>query len=795
MRRLVAGLDLGSTGVKVLVADEDGTELLVRQLPTPWRDGPGGTTDMDADQLIATLRNLLSSAADDLRTRPPVRDAVVEAIAISGMGETGFLIDSHGVAAAPGFAWFDPRGHRQIDGIPKHLRTQFAGRTGLPVGAQVPVAKLLYLRESGLGLGRLRWFNLPEYVAASLGAREVSEYSLASRTGLLDQDTGLPWTEMLDYLGVNGDFIPPLVDAGTVLGAATASWLPQSFVGARVTVAGHDHLVSAISGGTIPDDRYHVSMGTAEVLLRVLDQPIPFEAREQLSRYLINSVRHVVPGKHVVVAGVKTGLLMRRALQLGGISDKKGRDKLDDIAHALPLAGRLSPDAIEVRGARNDDGVLALTVRADGVSPAELFNAVLRHGNDEIGRLVHALDDVIPAARSTLLTGGWAGMKSVQRARSDVLPEVTVSHRGQETGYGAALFAARLLPHHVGAQPERFTATGNAPANQPPAQTLDRQRRDEAETPTATPLPHRNRNTSMNELNTLERRGMAAISTPSGRMLIVAADQRNGMKAVMTDASDGPDSVTAEQLADAKSDLVRYLGNHAPAILLDPQVALPRVVDDSTLARNTALVVGMDASGFETVDGLRYTRYVEDVTARGVRELGGDVAKMLFYIRPDRQSADSRVGDEIRDLVKSCQEEGLLLIVEVLTYRLDNETEEDYQAAFPRLVVDAARIAVECGAKVLKLPYPGSAQASAAVTAASAGVPWAVLSAGVDHQTFIQQVEVAVANGASGAMAGRSLWKDSLAVSPEVREHLLTSRALPRLRELAHVVDGGSPHT
>ena len=722
-RRLVAGLDLGSTGVKVLVADEDGTELLVRQHPTPWRDGPGGTTDMDAGQLIATLRSLLSSVADDLRTRPPVRDAVVEAIAISGMGETGFLIDSHGVAAAPGFAWFDPRGRRQIDGIPKHLRTQFAGRTGLPAGAQVPVAKLLYLRESGLGLGRLRWFNLPEYVAASLGAREVSEYSLASRTGLLDQDTGLPWTEMLDYLGVSGDFLPPLVDAGTVLGAATASWLPQSFLGARVTVAGHDHLVSAIAGGTIPDDRYHVSMGTAEVLLRVLDQPIPFEAREQLSRYLINSVRHVVPGKHVVVAGVKTGLLMRRALQLGGISDKKGRDKLDDIAHALPLAGRLSPDAIEVRGARNDDGVLALTVRADGVSPAELFNAVLRHGNDEIGRLVHALDDVIPAARSTLLTGGWAGMKSVQRARSDVLPEVTVSHRGQETGYGAALFAARLLPHHVGAQPERFTATGNAPANQPPAQTLDRQRRDEAETPTATPLPHRNRNTSMNELNTLERRGMAAISTPSGRMLIVAADQRNGMKAVMTDASDGPDSVTAEQLADAKSDLVRYLGNHAPAILLDPQVALPRVVDDSTLARNTALVVGMDASGFETVDGLRYTRYVEDVTARGVRELGGDVAKMLFYIRPDRQSADSRVGDEIRDLVKSCREEGLLLIVEVLTYRLDDETEEDNKAAFPGLVVDAAGIAVECGAKVLKLPYPGSAEASAAVTAAAAGVP------------------------------------------------------------------------
>jgi sugar (pentulose or hexulose) kinase len=445
-RRLVAGLDLGSTGVKILVADEEGAEVLVHQHATPWRHGPGGTTDMAAGDLIATLGELLHAAADGLRALVPSGDPVVEAIAISGMGETGILVDRHGVPAAPGFAWFDPRGQRQIDGLPRHLRTQFAGRTGLPAGAQVSVAKLLHLQESGLELRGLRWFNLPEYVAASMGAGEVNEYSLASRTGLLDQDTGEPWKEMLDHLGVSDDFLPPLVDAGTDLGTASAKWLPAPFVGARVTVAGHDHLVSAISGGAIPKDRYHVSMGTAEVLLRVLDGPVSFEAREQLAGHLIDSVRHVVPGQHVVVAGVKTGLLMRRTLQLCGISDRSGRDQLDDVAHALPLEGNLAPGAVDVRGARNDDGVLSLTVRSDGVSPAELFNAVLRHGNAEIRLLLDAMDDVIPPARSTLLTGGWAGMRSVQRARSTVLPHVLVSNRDQDTGYGAALFAARLLP-------------------------------------------------------------------------------------------------------------------------------------------------------------------------------------------------------------------------------------------------------------------------------------------------------------------------------------------------------------
>lgn len=294
----------------------------------------------------------------------------------------------------------------------------------------------------------------------------------------------------------------------------------------------------------------------------------------------------------------------------------------------------------------------------------------------------------------------------------------------------------------------------------------------------------------MPTLTTLERRAMQAITTDEGHMLIVAADQRNGMKAAIADSPSGSEAITRDELAAVKADLVRHLANKAPAILLDPEVALPAIVDDGVLDRDTALVVGMDASGFETVDGLRYTRFVPGISARRVRELGGDVAKMLFYTRPDKQDAQSRVAQEIRDLIAACEQEGLLLIVELLTYQLDGESDEDYAEAFPSLVIEGARLAVECGARVLKLQYPGSAGASAAVTTAADGAPWAVLSAGVDHETFIGQVATAMANGAGGAMAGRSLWKDSLSYDAKIREDLLTNRALPRLHELRATVDG-----
>lgn len=449
--QLTAGLDLGSTAIKALVLDDHGVEVACAEGPTPWRAAPHGATELDAAAVTSALRKLLASLADELAAagfgQTPVR-----ALAVSGMGETGFVVDAAGAAVAPAFAWFDPRGVEQVETLPARLRHQFTCRTGLPMGVQVSAIKLAHLRHQGVALVGRQWLGLPEFVAVQLGAIRVAELSLASRTGLLDQDTGLPWFEMLEHLGVRADFVPPLVDAGTDLGPASVAWLPAQFDGARITVAGHDHLVAAAVNGAAADGRYYASIGTAEVLVRVLDHPLPAAARERLVEHHINYVRHVVPDQYVLVAGVKTGLLMRRVLQLAGITDRAGRDRLDAQVLSLPVEGLLDPEAIRVTGARNDDGVLALTVRSDGVGPAELFAATLRHGNAELRRLIEAMDREVAPADATVLTGGWASMRSVQRSRSIVLPGLAVSARSQETAYGAATLARVLLSDALPAQ-------------------------------------------------------------------------------------------------------------------------------------------------------------------------------------------------------------------------------------------------------------------------------------------------------------------------------------------------------
>jgi hypothetical protein len=62
--------------------------------------------------------------------------------------------------------------------------------------------------------------------------------------------------------------------------------------------------------------------------------------------------------------------------------------------------------------------------------------------------------------------------------------------------------------------------------------------------------------------------------------------------------------------------------------------------------------------------------------------------------------------------------------------------------------------------------------------------PWAVLSAGVDHETFKRTLEEAIAGGASGFIAGRSLWKEAALLERDERRAFLEGEGRRRLAEL-----------
>lgn len=293
----------------------------------------------------------------------------------------------------------------------------------------------------------------------------------------------------------------------------------------------------------------------------------------------------------------------------------------------------------------------------------------------------------------------------------------------------------------------------------------------------------------MTAMTTAERRAYHQICDASGFMMVIACDQRGGMRTLLGATPEEQANIDNGILGNTKADITRYLASGAACVLVDPICAVPSLVNDGILPRDTAMLIGIDASGWDTSpEGYRISKMVDGISARRVRELGGTGGKIMIYLRMDYEAANTKNLATLRATIEDFAREDLLLVVEFLTYRLEGESREEYEAKFPMLIQEGTRACLELGSKVLKIPYPGSEEACAAITKIAGPVPWAVLSAGVDHSVFLGQVEAAIKNGASGVIAGRALWKDCISLDRKVSKERLSTIGLSRLREIQAIV-------
>src|SRR4051812_12970319 len=289
---------------------------------------------------------------------------------------------------------------------------------------------------------------------------------------------------------------------------------------------------------------------------------------------------------------------------------------------------------------------------------------------------------------------------------------------------------------------------------------------------------------SATELTTAERRALAQLRTASGQFAVIAADHGDPLVEMLDGLGlpSTPDAQRAFKLA-----LVDTIGRDASAVLLDPDVSLPAIVDQDALARDVGLLVRIEADGHAVADGLRRSRMIDGLGAAGARALGATAAKVMVFLRADREGLDGFTAQLVRAALADCRAADLLCVIELMTYRLEDETPEAFAARKPDLVREGAVLLQECGSPVLKLEYPGSTAECERVTDALR-VPWAVLSAGVDHAAFCAQLRSSMAGGAGGFIAGRSLWKEAVGLPAPQRRAFLADTGRRRMAEMLQLV-------
>jgi len=281
-----------------------------------------------------------------------------------------------------------------------------------------------------------------------------------------------------------------------------------------------------------------------------------------------------------------------------------------------------------------------------------------------------------------------------------------------------------------------------------------------------------------------------AIANPAGRVAVLAMDQRGTLRRMLDGA--GTPSSDAD-LSAFKVEVVRALAPLSTGVLLDPDFGVGPVRDAGALPDGVGLLVAAEPvvkakwndEIRTTVDPERGARYVLDQ--------GGDALKFLVQWRPGRPAAAGEPDlaaealSATASVIADCAQAGVPSVVEPLIERLPGEPPFTPESAGP-IVIESATQMAALQPDLLKLEWPGSADGCRRVTAALGNVPWALLSAGVGIDEFLERVRIALDAGAVGFIAGRAIWGEAVTLEGQARTAFLDETAVPRLAALCDVL-------
>jgi tagatose 1,6-diphosphate aldolase len=293
-------------------------------------------------------------------------------------------------------------------------------------------------------------------------------------------------------------------------------------------------------------------------------------------------------------------------------------------------------------------------------------------------------------------------------------------------------------------------------------------------------------------------RGLQQLADDSGFLTICASDHRGALQRALNEKN--PEAVSYQDMVDFKLDLCRAMAPFASAILLDPVYGVGQAITAGILPGHIGLLVSLEKTGYSGESTARITELLPDWGVKKAKRMGASAVKLLLYFRPDLKGIASRQLDLVKRLADECIEEDIPLLVEPVSYPIDQTEESPKKLADvkPELVIETARQITALPIDVLKAEFPadmGFEQDEEKLLSLCrrldqvSRLPWVLLSAGVDFKTFKKQVEIACKAGASGFLAGRALWQEGAQIrSREERMNFFKGTAAPRLKELAGLV-------
>jgi len=444
---LVLALDVGTSSTRARVFDEHGRGLpgVEGHVGYEPHTTPDGGVELDADALL----DAVARAVDECLAAAGAQVDRIAAVGASVFWHSLLALDHDGRPLTPVLTWADTRSAAAARTLRReHDERAVHRRTGAPIHSAFFAAKIRWLRQARPEIvGRAaRWCGFAELLQARLTGSLQCSLSMASGTGLLDQERGDWDAEMLEAAGITAGALPPIDDAARP--RLSAEWAGRWPALARVPwyPAYGDGACSNVGSDCRDPGRVALNVGTSAALRVVLPEPVgPHAATPRgLWRYRVDGGRALVGGATSEGGNVLACCRKVLALPPGDAALEEALARRPADGHgltALPfLAGERSPGwRPEARAA-----VAGLSLGTDAVDIARaLLEAVAF-------RLAEVYDRLRPLAASDHRVVGSGGAFRHSPAWAQIIADalgvpIALGGDPEASGRGAALLTLETL--------------------------------------------------------------------------------------------------------------------------------------------------------------------------------------------------------------------------------------------------------------------------------------------------------------------------------------------------------------
>jgi gluconokinase len=392
-------IDVGTSGVRAGLFDERGHDVPGAQSRS-LRPTVSAFAELDADQLVDQVVQTI----DQLLTYRFHSDGQIEFIAISAFWHSLIGIDSAGQPTTPLLTWADTRAAK----VANDLRAQFNeseihARTGCRFHPSYWPAKLGWLRnETAEKFRNTRyWLGFAEYLCLRLFGETVTSISIASATGLVNQQR-CDWDwDFVEALGLSPDTLPEIkTRMGFPLAEAFALRWPALAEARLVTTVG-DGAANNIGAGCSTKDRIALMVGTSGAMRVVFAGEPPEDLAPALWSYRASQSRVVVGGALSDGGGLFHWL--QQSLNLGAPDLEEELAALEPDSHGLTILPFWSGERSSGWHADARGGIFGLRQQT---TPIEIARAVFESIAYRFALIARALERIAPDA--TIVASGNA---------------------------------------------------------------------------------------------------------------------------------------------------------------------------------------------------------------------------------------------------------------------------------------------------------------------------------------------------------------------------------------------------